>query len=266
MKCKHCGSQLHEDAMFCHKCGKRVPVNEYLAEYENDDEEYEDEKSGCGSKVIITLLITLILLVLLGLAAVASYLFMGNQTSDILESLSKPVATAQPASVVATIVPEDATQKDTGKKATAKPEKDDDEYKHVADPEYKTYTDSEYKFSCSYPTHFEKYIDSGSGNRYSVQANDGEVTLKICAEDNTGGITLQQSMSMFKSKHNGIVEYSGSGETYYAIRINEDGFCYYKYLRSKNKKFYWFEFTYPEEQKEIYEEYIQHIYESFTIK
>lgn len=259
MNCIKCGARLHKDARFCHKCGKAVPVDEYFV----DEEEYEVEDSK-GKRVMLVLLVTLILLVLLGLTAVFSYLFVGNQSSLIKESYS-----TEPPAVASTVVPETATETDAPTKkpsATKKPSDSDEKYIHVGNPVYKTYTDSEYRFSCAYPTHFEKFVDNASPSRYALRANGGEITMKICAEKNDAQTTLQQSLSAFKSKHGGEVEYSSIGETYYAVRINDDGFCYYKYLRSKNNNFYWFEFTYPEDERDTYEGYIQHIYESFTIK
>ena len=259
MKSSKCGAKLNKDAVFCHKCGKTVKNEKHASDYE-----YEEEESGRGNRLLITLLIILILLVLLGLAAVFSYLFVGSQSSVIKESYSN-----EPPAVASTVVPATATETEapTEKpKATKKPAVSDDEYVHIEQPVYKTYTDAEYRFSCAYPSHFEKYVDNTSSARYTLRANNGEMTMKICAEDNSAGITLQQSLSMFKSKHSGEVEYSSLGETYYAVRINDGGFCYYKYLRSKNKTFYWFEFTYPETKRDTYEGYIQHIYESFTVK
>lgn len=264
MKCIKCGAKLKSNAVYCHKCGMRVDKNQN----NNND---TDTQTG-GSKAVIVLLVVLILLVLLGLAALGAYLFVGNQSSVIRDELSAPTPTEQPP-VVATIVPKEDTEDDTKNsiKTSEKPKEkptlsSDDENTHISDPEYKTYTDSEFKFSCSYPSHFEKYTDNTSTARYNLKTNDGEVTMRICAEKNTAGLTIQQSLSVFKSKHGGIVEYTASGESYYAIRINADGVCYYKYLRLKNNTFYWFEFTYPKEEKNIYEEYIQHIYESFTVK
>ncbi len=260
VKCRYCGAQLSEESRFCHKCGKTVQVKKQASEYE-----YEDDEPKKGSRVLLTLLITLILLVLLLLSAVISNWFF---TKTGMQSPEQENVNQTP-SVVATVVPETETEDDMATpkpKATKKPTASDDEYVHIEQPTYKTYTDSEFRFSCAYPSHFEKYIDNTSSARYTLRANNGEMTMKICAEENSAGITLQQSLSMFKSKHSGEVEYSNIGETYYAVRINEDGFCYYKYLRSKNKTFYWFEFTYPKDEQDTYEGYIQHIYESFTVK
>lgn len=259
MKCVKCGAKLKNNAVYCHKCGRRVG--------DTQSEKYTDTQKG-GGKAVIVLLVVLILLVLLGLAALGSYLFVGSQSSVIRDELSAPTATEQPP-VVATIVPEEDTEDDI--EETQKPKEraasgSNSDTKHVSNPEYKTYTDAEFKFSCSYPSHFEKYIDNTSTARYNLKTSDGEVTMRICAEKNTADLTIQQSLSVFKSKHGGIVEYTSSGESYYAVRINVGGVCYYKYLRLKNNTFYWFEFTYPEDAKDIYEDYIQHIYESFTVK
>lgn len=259
MKCVKCGAKLKNNAVYCHKCGKRVNNTQ-------DTRDTVEEKSG--NKVVIVLLVALILLVLLGLTALGSYLFMGNQSSVIRDELSAPTATQQPP-VVATIVPIEDTEDDA--EATQKPKEramlgEDTDSEHVSNPEYKTYTDAEFKFSCSYPSHFEKYVDNTSTARCNFKTTGGEVTMRICAEKNTADLTIQQSLSVFKSKHGGIVEYTSSGESYYAVRINAGGVCYYKYLRLKNNTFYWFEFTYPEDARDIYEGYIQHIYESFTIK
>lgn len=259
MKCVKCGAKLKSNAVYCHKCGKRVG---------NTQDRIDTVEEKSGTKAVIVLLVALILLVLLGLAALGSYLFVGNQSSVIRDELSAPTATQQPP-VVATIVPEEDTEDDV--RVTQKPKEREKlgsatDSEHISNPEYKTYTDAEFKFSCAYPSHFEKYVDNTSNARYNLKTNDGEVTMRICAEKNTAGLTIQQSLSVFKSKYGGIVEYSSSGESYYAVRINVGGMCHYKYLRLKNNTLYWFEFTYPEDARDVYEDYIQHIYESFTIK
>lgn len=280
MKCKSCGAEINDNAKFCENCGMRV--DESVSVKNNDSAEKRTEKVRAegnynergdkknGRTAMIVLLCVLIGIMMFIAAAVASYMFIDNHSSilkDSYNSRNNEEVTPLPA----TPVPEE-TEEPTAKptsKPTANPTKApsrSSDVEHIAEPLYKVYSDTEMGFSCAYPTHFEKYNDNTDEGRYTLRNEDASVSLRICAEENSGGITLAQSMSMFKTKNPGEIEYSKTGNTYYAIRVNDDGICRYRYLVSKNDKIYWFDFNYPEEYRDIYEGYIDHIYRSFTVR
>lgn len=256
MQCKRCGKEINNSAKFCENCG--APINE------------EAEKQTAPKRnntLIIVLLCILIGIMMFVAAAVGAYMFMDNESSVLKESYDKrDKAAAEITAVPATAVPINTAEPIYTPKPTAKPVSNQSDDGHIAEPSYKVYSDTEMGFSCAYPTHFEKYNDNTSTGRYTLQSPDKSVSLRICAENNDADITLAQSMSMFKTKNPGDIEYSKTGNTYYAIRINDNGICRYRYLVSKNQKLYWFDFNYPEEYRDIYEKYIDHIYRSFTVR
>lgn len=257
MKCKKCGKEINEGAKFCENCG--TPVSE-----KSSGQKQASPKRS--SILIIVLLCILIGIMIFVAAAVGAYMFMDNESSVLKESYDKrDKATAQITAAPATAAPIITAEPYDTPKPTAKPVSIIDS-EHIAEPTYKVYADTEMGFSCAYPTHFEKYNDNTSTGRYTLRTSDKSVSLRICAENNDADITLAQSMSMFKTKNPGDIEYSKTGNTYYAIRINDNGICRYRYLVSKNQKLYWFDFNYPEEYRDIYENYIDHIYRSFTVR
>lgn len=245
-------------------------------EQNNNNKTTRQNEEGTGSRksntAVIVLLCILIGIAIFVAAAVAAYMFVDDQPSVLKESLENHGNGAITTMVPSTPSPTpkvDATKKpQVSAEPTKKPSytSQTNENVHISEPTYKVYSDSEMGFSSAYPTHFEKYSDGTSEGRYTLKNSDGSVTLRICAEDNDAGITLEQSLSMFKSKNSGDIEYTKVGNTYYAVRINVLGICRYRYLISKNNKMYWFDFSYPEEYRDIYENYIDHIYRSFTIR
>lgn len=259
MKCKRCGKEVNDGARFCENCGASV---------HKKSEKRNEALPKRTNTLVVVLLCVLIGIMIFVAAAVGAYMFMGNESSILKESYDKrDKAAAEVTAVPATVEPVRTEKSDNTFRPTAKPiSKETENDKHIAEPTYKVYSDTEMGFSCAYPTHFEKYNDNTREGRYTLQTSDKSVSLRICAENNDADITLAQSMSMFKTKNPGDIEYSKTGNTYYAIRINDNGICRYRYLVSKNEKLYWFDFNYPEEYRDIYEKYIDHIYRSFTVR
>lgn len=262
MKCKRCGKEINKNAKFCENCGARI--QETSSAGHSKSKKTEPKRNNTLMVVLLCILIGIMIFVA---AAVGAYMFMDNGSSVLKESYDKrDKAAAEITAAPATAEPAANTEKpDNTPKPTAKPVSNETE-NHIAEPTYKIYSDTEMGFSCAYPTHFEKYNDNTDEGRYTLQTSDKSVSLRICAEKNDADITLAQSMSMFKTKNPGDIEYSKTGNTYYAIRINDNGICRYRYLVSKNEKLYWFDFNYPEEYRDIYEGYIDHIYRSFTVR
>lgn len=275
MECKRCGAEINDHAKFCENCGARISENlsgghddiaEKQAKKKNvrKEENYnEPDGKKKGSTAVIVLLCILIGIMLFVVAAVGSYMFIDNHSSVLKDSYKEQNNAADATMIPITPMPEET------KAPTAKPTqapKRNTDIEHISNPSYNVYSDTEMGFSCAYPTHFDKYNDNTNEGRYTLRNEDASVSLRICAEENSSDITLAQSMSMFKTKNPGEIEYSKTGNTYYAIRINDNGICRYRYLESKNGKMYWFDFNYPEEYRDIYEGYIDHIYRSFTVR
>ena len=256
MQCKRCGKEVNKGAKFCENCG--TPINKA---------KHKQAAPKRSNILVIVLLCILIGIMMFVAAAVGAYMFMGNESSVLKESYDKrDKAAAEITAAPATAEPITTAEPYNTPEPTAKPVSNEAESEHIAAPTYNVYSDTEMGFSCAYPTHFEKYNDNTSTGRYTLQTPDKSVSLRICAENNDSDITLAQSMLMFKTRNPGDIEYSKTGNTYYAIRINYNGICRYRYLVSKNQKLYWFDFNYPEEYRDIYENYIDHIYRSFTVK
>lgn len=134
----------------------------------------------------------------------------------------------------------------------------------VANPSYSRYSSSEYGFSCSYPTHFSVYDDGGLVTLYTVQAPDGSAR-EIIAATPIGGASVSSSLNSYISDHPGSISYKTSGADYYAVNIKNGATEYYKYCKFKNGNMYWFEFISPTAEHEIYDVYINDIYQSMSI-
>lgn len=258
MYCRKCGAELGEHDVFCPECGAAV--------HNDAKNPNKEQHSKSGSRTVIVLVSILIVLVVLGLAALIAYVFTNDRSTSLSESLAKqnmaasytlPPVTSSPApSPTPFSTPSSLPKSNITSTENSAP---------AAEIGYEIFTDKEYNFSCAYPEDFIKYNDNTATGRYTVKSPDGSGDLKICASKNSTNITIDQSMSVFKSKHGGTVEYESSGNTYYAVRLRNGEKYYYKYLKMANGNMYWFELEYPAMYSSIYDEYINSIYKSFTI-
>lgn len=132
-------------------------------------------------------------------------------------------------------------------------------------PSYSTYKSSKFNFSCNYPSHYLLYDDGLNTSLYTVRAADGNAIEKICAKVNEGE-TVAGQLQNYIDTHRGYVEYKTSGSDYFAVSIANGTMHSYKYCKFKYGNLYWFEFEYNTvNYADVYDEYINDIYRSFSI-
>lgn len=300
MKCRKCGAQMGDDMLYCPVCGTHIPTSAdeisdddvalYIKEEKleenrrikeesekkiSDNEESDGPSNNYGDKkdmppqnrntVLIVLISVLIVLVLMGISGGLAFVFMNDHSDTLKNSLEAQNNAARQTGAPVTPSPEPMPSPEPTPVQTTNIKVTESEQAPDENPSYRVYTDPEYHFSCSYPSSFEVYIDNSKSGRYTLRSADGTASLRICAEENSAGITVAQSLDMFKAQTGGYVDYEQSGETYYAVRMVNGSNCVYKYLRSKNGNMYWFEFTFPRKYFETYDKYINHLYSSFTV-
>ncbi len=235
MKCSKCGADIKKGQLFCPECGIKV--------------------KGNGTKIIIILVVVLILMLLI-VAGLLAVLF-----GDDSGSSSGTVAN----NVQSTIAP---TKKPTEKPIEAptinpvvSTETNSSSVVHERNPQYATYRNSKFDFSCKYPLNF--HVVSSGENVYEMENADGSARLSISVGYNYGE-TVSESKYYFDTGHNGAIEYSSSGDTFYAERINYNGTCYYRYYKSVGAVSYYFDLIYPSNYQDIYDKYVNDIYQSIT--
>lgn len=133
----------------------------------------------------------------------------------------------------------------------------------VSYPSYSTYSDSDYNFSCSYPSHFRVYNEKNNFMRYTLSAPDDTATLKICATSNSSWLSVSTVAGNFKSSYPGSTDYENSGADWCAVRTYKNGWYHYGYFKLTNNMIRGFEFHFNSNYFDIYDRYINDIYNSF---
>ena len=135
----------------------------------------------------------------------------------------------------------------------------------ISNPTYKTYTDPDYNFSCAYPAHFQLYNESDNFVRYSLKATDGTATLKICATKNNSGLSVKNVSDNFKSSYPGSVDYEASGDHWCAISTRQGNKYHYGYFSLGSGMIRGFEMHYDADYHDIYDQYVNDIYDSLKL-
>ena len=250
MKCHKCGASINNGDSFCSKCGAPVPVQ-------------QPQDNGNNNRLLIILILALTGVLVLIIAAVVSFLVMDGSIKA--KATPSPVPTPIPtatASPTAEPTPTPqiiyVTQPPAAHEAPPpQPYAPDNQ---PVQSGYRTYYSSKYGFSCDYPAGFITY-DDGTTSLYTVHSPDGAGYMKINASSSSGQ-SVSSSKGNFISAHSGTITYQSSGNDYYAVTIRSGGTEYYKYCKFKNGNMYWFEFTYPSSQHDIYDIYINAVYSS----
>ena len=127
---------------------------------------------------------------------------------------------------------------------------------------YKTYHDSYFNFTCNYPSDFQECYNDDDFVRYLSKASDNSAIFMICATANDMNISAKTVSDNFKISYPGKVDYENSGDLWCAISTKQNGQCHYAYYHVDNKSIRGFELHHDSRYCDIYDEYIQDIYDS----
>lgn len=270
MKCYNCGADLPDNAAFCGSCGAQQPVqpdNGYMY-YENLGGSNGNNNKGNnnkGNKPLLIVLIVLSLIIFLTAIIIGTFVIADNKLNDAKETPSpSPTSTATAAPSPTPIATPAVTPQViyvTEEPRRVPPPQDNYQPPAQQVSGYRTYYSSKYNFSCAYPASFSVYDDNGSLTLYTVKSPDGMGVEKIVARPNQGE-TVSSELSAFKRAYAGAVTYESSGSDYFAVNILNGSMEYYKYCKFKNGNLYWFEFVYPHAQHDIYDIYVNDVYQS----
>lgn len=271
MICPKCGGQVHDGAPFCPKCGATTKgVMSSNSGGQMPPVQNGGYVNGSGGKGNNNMVIAAIIIAAAAVIFVLACIFGGMYVTESgpFKPSPTPSPTASPTPTPTPVPTPTPTpmQQPTPQVVyvTQPPQTYNVQSSVVSSPVYKTYSDSDYGFSCSYPSHFSVYNDGGQITRYTVQSSDGSARELIAATP-IGSETVSSSLQSYINSHPGTISYKTSGSDYYAINIKNGATEYYKYCKFKNGNMYWFEFISPTAYHEIYDVYINDIYQSFSI-
>lgn len=255
MKCYNCGADLPDNAAFCGNCG----AQQNMQNYENP---YYGNHNNNNNKPLLIILIVLSLIALLTAVILGTFIITDRKLNGAKETPSpvpSATASASPSPTAApTVTPQIiyVTEAPGGRvpPPPAQPPA-------VQEAGYRTYYSSKYNFSCIYPASFSVYDDNGTLTLYTLKSSDGMGIEKIAAKPNQGE-TVNSELTAYKRAYGGTVTYESSGDNYFAVNIINGSMEYYKYCKFKNGNLYWFEFIYPHAQHDIYDIYVNDVYQS----
>lgn len=253
MKCHNCGTDLPDNAAFCRNCGEKQntqPINPI----------------NNNNRTLTIILIVISLILLLAVVIIGTFVIADNKLNGAKETPSPiPAATASPSptpTVAPTVTPQVIYVTEEPRRVPPPQGNYQAPPPHMPEEAgYRTYYSSKYNFSCDYPASFSVYNDNGSLTLYTVKSPDGMGVEKIVAKPNQGE-TVSSELSAFKRAYAGTVTYETSGSSYFAVNILNGSMEYYKYCKFKNGNLYWFEFIYPHTQHDIYDIYVNDVYQS----
>lgn len=278
MICPRCGAQMRDGAPFCPKCGATIqisgtgspmgganPVNGNGMPPNGMPPNMGGGKKNNTPIILAVIGVGALIFAIVMITAFMAFAEVGPFKPDPTPT---PVPTPTP-TVEPTPIPQPTAQvvyvtQPPQQQTVVVQVPQQPQTNAVSNPSYKRYSSSEYGYSINYPSHFSVYNDGGTTTLYTVQSSDGSARELIAATP-TGGATVSSSLNSYISSHQGSVSYKTSGSDYYAVNIKNGAVEYYKYCKFKNGNMYWFEFISPTADHDIYDTYINDIYNSIQI-
>ncbi len=266
MMCPKCGAYISDDATFCPQCGMTI--------YENNPDMRTANQGGAPQPVgggnnnnnrgLIILICSIAAAVLFVVLVTFGFLLMsGNSPFGAKETPAPtPVATPTP-EPTPTPAPAPAPTPQIVYVPQPQPETNPNPVQQYRPTGYNTFRSDKYNFSCEYPAGFIPYDDGGTLTLYTLRSPDGQGTEKIVAKPNEGE-TVGSSSADFLASHPGTITYESVGSDYYAYSVLSGSTETYRYCKFAKGNLYWFEFSYPYSQLDVYDTYINDIYGSFS--
>lgn len=262
--CPKCGEQVSDQATFCPKCGASI-TNGVIpgGNYVTDNTPEQNNAPIIAALIAAPVIIFIIAVTLVYMSGTHTGIFAPKTTPTPIPTATPTVKPTPEPTEVPMPTPEVKVVYVTPQPTQAPPAKKSYDMP-VTNPTYYTYTDSDYGFSCSYPSHFKNYNDGDPFTRHTSQTADGSARLVITGTP-ISSATVSSELNKYISNHPGSVTYKTSGSDYYALSINNGTTRYYKYCKFRNGDMCWFELIYPSEYESIYDNYVNDIYDSFTV-
>lgn len=274
MFCEKCGNKLDEGAAFCGECGTPVQtIVDGATQVLPQSRKAEGFDSSVPSRYYsnapkkknsLTPLIIVLVAVIVISGGVITYMLMKSSstpamdTPDISETTprkdAEPTPTQEP-TLSPTPAPAETASEQMPYTGTAL----------IENPAYLMFDDSEFNTYCAYPSHFISQSVSGK-TRLSLVSPDGRTTMKLLAEYNTNGTTVEWAMNEYQSYIGGEAAYKANGDTWFAMSIEKDGMVYYRKLFVDDINIRCFDFICPKDELNIYNGYVNYIEDNFKRK
>lgn len=290
--CPHCNSPVTEDAVFCKNCGKPLADN-----YIHSRSDQNDQTSGGGNNpytpptpiddyhptpksnqnliIAIVVAVATITICIVALFAILT----SNNNSDYNDNAPteteveeeetetpEPTPTPTPThSFVPTTPPRKTSEPSNIRITETVPDKFGAinytrSKDYVSSTEaYQRMINDTYHYYCDYPSDF---VHTRGDNMEIFTAPDQTAVMKVYSATNAAGQTRDSEMQSIINQLGGTVEYSATGNEWFAVSITSNHICYYvkgyvdDYIRE-------FIFYFPEEYLTFYDSYIEHIEANF---
>lgn len=278
MYCNNCGAKLPDDAVFCPNCGNSVQSQNQMNGVQDDfskntgtnGNKHYKKKNNSNTALIVSIIVAaLIVFISAGLIMFnmmsGSGLFVPKPTvAPIPTPMPLPTAAPTPEPEVTPQIIYITPEPQQANVPPPPPVQHQYDTGVVTRPSYSMYSNSAHGFKCSYPSHFSVYNDGKTETLYSVASYDGLVR-ELIATRSAENTNVGAELNRYIQNHSGSVTYKTSGSDYFAVNINDGTTEYYKYCKFKNGNMYWFEFISPRAYHDIYDVYINDIYNSFKV-
>lgn len=238
------------------------------------------KKPGKKKKGLIIALVIILFIAALAAASIFTYKYFNTgsgEKSVLQESMElqkqaghythpTQMPTQTPAPSELSALTEQADTRSPSPMPEDKPQKNEDSrLKNSSSDGYDTYENSVHGLVCDFPSYMTMYDDNTSEGLLSVRDSANNASVRICARENIYGDDAQAVYDSFRKNSSGVTEYESVNKNSFTYRTLSKNHSTYCHAILKNDSIYWFEVSYDTNQEDKFEEYIDHIYNSFKV-